>query len=127
LGTLSHDGYLTIIDCSKDMIISGGLNVYPKEIELEIDQIEGVKESAVFGLVDKDWGEVVVAVVVTEGGTNKSPVELSAERIITILQRYLANYKILKHIYFVDQLPRNTMGKLQKNILRDSFILNEMH
>ena len=98
------------------MIISGGLNVYPKEIESVINEIEGVIESAVIGLQDDDLGEKVVALVVS----NKTKV-LDGENIILSLKEGIAGFKVPKEIVFVDELPRNAMGKVQKNILRDNY------
>ncbi|MFT0851224.1 malonyl-CoA synthase [Achromobacter sp. F4_2707] len=110
------DDYLTIVGRSKDLIISGGYNVYPKEVELLIDALPGVNESAVIGVPDPDFGEAVVAVVVPkEGGT------LDADAMLTALKQDLANFKVPKRIHFVPELVRNTMGKVQKNALRDQY------
>ncbi len=117
MGSLSADGYLTIAGRSKDLIISGGYNVYPKEIELAIDEMPGVLESAVVGLPHPDFGEAVTAVVVPRQGA-KAPAEAE---IIAALKARLANFKVPKHVYFVDELPRNTMGKVQKKLLRERF------
>jgi malonyl-CoA/methylmalonyl-CoA synthetase len=116
MGTLSDDGYLTIVGRSKDLIITGGYNVYPKEIELAIDEMEGVKESAVVGVPHVDFGEAVTAVVVATGP--KRPTEAA---IIAALKGRLANFKVPKRVHFVDDLPRNAMGKVQKNVLRERF------
>lgn len=113
---IDKDGYVSIVGRAKDMIICGGLNVYPKEVELLIDQIPGIKESAVIGLPHADFGEVVGAVVVPEKG---SP--LAAEEIIEHLKPQIANFKMPKKVLFVDELPRNTMGKVQKNLLRKAY------
>ena len=110
-------GYIHIVGRAKDLIISGGFNVYPKEIELCIDQIEGVQESAVIGVPHPDFGEAVVAVVKRNGG---GP-EVTAEAIQATAKAELANFKVPKKVFFVDELPRNTMGKVQKNLLRDRF------
>ncbi|MCB1646268.1 MAG: AMP-binding protein [Pseudomonadales bacterium] len=110
------DGYISIVGRSKDMIITGGLNVYPKEIESVIDKLPGVVESAVIGLPHPDFGEAVTAVVVREAEASISEAE-----IITALKNKLANFKVAKQVYFVGELPRNTMGKVQKNILRDTY------
>ena len=115
-GFLDTDGYLTIVGRSKDMIISGGLNVYPKEIESLIDDLEGVGESAVIGLKDDDLGEKVVAIVVRE---EKS--EINEDDLIRALKSNIAGFKVPKKIFFVEELPRNTMGKVQKNVLRDNY------
>ncbi|WP_193371207.1 malonate--CoA ligase [Pelagibius marinus] len=117
LATIDARGYVQIVGRSKDLIISGGFNVYPKEIELCIDGIEGVDESAVIGLPHPDFGEAVVAVVKRQNG---GP-EVSAEAIQETAKAELANFKVPKKVFFVDELPRNTMGKVQKNTLRDRF------
>ena len=114
LAVLSDDGYVTIVGRSKDLVISGGFNVYPKEVEGEIDDIDGVLESAVFGVSHPDFGEAVVAAVVRVGGA-----EVSESDIKGALAGKLAKFKQPKHIAFMDALPRNTMGKVQKNVLRD--------
>jgi malonyl-CoA/methylmalonyl-CoA synthetase len=117
LGQFDQDGYLRIVGRAKDLIISGGLNVYPKEIELAIDELPGVRESAVIGLPHPDFGEGVTAVVVPEAG-----VTLTEEEILRTVQLNLAKFKQPKRVLFVDDLPRNTMGKVQKNLLRDMFV-----
>ena len=117
MGSLSGDGYLTIVGRSKDLIITGGYNVYPKEVELAIDEVEGVRESAVIGVPHADFGEAVTAVVVRKDG-NEQPDE---RVLIGALKGRLANFKVPKHVYFVDELPRNAMGKVQKNVLRERF------
>jgi malonyl-CoA/methylmalonyl-CoA synthetase len=118
LGSLSGDGYLTIAGRSKDLIISGGYNVYPKEIELAIDELPGVRESAVVGVPHPDFGEAVTAVVVARHGDAAAA---SEDDILAALRERLANFKVPKRVYFVDELPRNTMGKVQKNILRERY------
>lgn len=110
------DDYLSIVGRSKDLIISGGYNVYPKEIELVIDAMQGVLESAVIGVPHPDFGEAVMAVVVAREGH-----ELDDVAMIADLKTRLANYKIPKRICQVPELPRNAMGKVQKNILRERF------
>jgi malonyl-CoA/methylmalonyl-CoA synthetase len=115
LGTFDEDGYISIVGRDKDLIISGGFNVYPKEVELCIDGLDGVSESAVIGVPDADFGERVTAVVVPEAD------EPGEEAIITALRPLLAAYKLPKQVTFVDALPRNAMGKVQKNILRERF------
>lgn len=117
---IDADGYISIIGRANDMIISGGLNVYPKEVEMVINDIDAVKESAVIGVANADFGEQVVAVVVIEP-TNKSLNALSSEAIIDHCKRYLANYKIPKRIEFTEKLPRNAMSKVQKNVLRERY------
>lgn len=116
VATLDAEGYISIVGRNKDMIISGGLNVYPKEVEEAIDKLSGVAESAVIGLPHADFGEGVCAVIVGDKEVN-----ISAEEIISQLKGKLANFKIPKWVHFVDSLPRNTMGKVQKNILRDQY------
>lgn len=116
VATIDADGYVTIVGRAKDLIISGGFNVYPKEVEGEIDAMEGVLESAVIGLPHKDFGEGVTAVVVLEKGAS-----LDEATVIGALKQRLAAYKLPKRVFFVDELPRNTMGKVQKNVLRDTY------
>ena len=108
--------YLCIVGRNKDLIISGGYNVYPKEIELLIDDLPGVAESAVIGVPHADFGEAVVAVIVPEKGTL-----LKEAEVIGYVKSQLANYKVPKRVHFVDDLPRNTMGKVQKNVLREQY------
>lgn len=115
LGKLDERGYVHIVGRGKDLIISGGFNVYPKEVELEIDTIPGVLESAVFGVPHADFGEGVTAVVV------RSPGELSEAGVLSRLKERLAGYKCPKRVLFVNELPRNTMGKVQKNLLRERY------
>jgi malonyl-CoA/methylmalonyl-CoA synthetase len=114
LGTMDGDNYLSIVGRSKDLIISGGYNVYPKEIEIILDDVEGVYESAVIGVPHPDFGEGVLAVVVLTGDTSQNE-----NGIKNILQQKIVAFKRPKNIFFVDELPRNTMGKVLKNILRD--------
>lgn len=116
VGKCSVDGYITIVGRSKDLIISGGLNVYPKEIESVIDNLPGVLESAVIGIPDADFGEAVVAVIV-----RRDHADIDAASILVALKSELANFKIPKAIHFVDALPRNIMGKVQKNLLREQY------
>ncbi len=117
VGRFSADGYLSIVGRSRDLIITGGYNVYPKEIELIIDAMAGVVESAVIGLPHADFGESVTAVVVRRPGA-AGPKE---GEIIAALKSQLANYKVPKRVFFLEELPRNTMGKVQKNELRKQF------
>ncbi|MGZ5036028.1 MAG: malonate--CoA ligase [Usitatibacter sp.] len=117
MGSLSKDGYLSIAGRSKDLIITGGYNVYPKEIELALDELPGVRESAVIGIPHPDFGEAVTAVIVAKPG-EAAPTEAQA---IAALKAKLANFKVPKRVHFVDDLPRNAMGKVQKNVLRDRF------
>jgi malonyl-CoA/methylmalonyl-CoA synthetase len=116
MGSLSEDGYLTIAGRSKDLIISGGYNVYPKEIELALDELPDVQESAVVGVPHPDFGEAVTAVVVPRRGARANEPE-----IIAALKGKLANFKIPKRVFFVQELPRNAMGKVQKNVLREKY------
>ena len=116
LGRLGPDGYLTIVGRQKDLIITGGLNVYPKEVELALDDLPGVKESAVVGVPHPDFGEAVVAVVVPLPDAVPDLAVIDAA-----LRDRLARFKQPKHIEIVQDLPRNTMGKVQKNLLRDRF------
>ena len=116
--TIDADGYVSIVGRAKDMIISGGLNVYPKEIELVIDDMTGVKESAVIGVPHADFGEAVVAVIVPGVGCP------TAEEIIADCKTQLANFKVPKRVEVRDSLPRNAMGKVQKNLLREQYATN---
>ena len=108
--------YLCIVGRSKDLIISGGYNVYPKEIESFIDDMDGVEESAVIGIPHPDFGEAVMAVVVPKAGA-----KLDAQAMIATLKTQIANFKIPKRLEIVSDLPRNAMGKVQKNILRQQY------
>ncbi len=116
LGVFSDDGYLSIVGRSKDMIISGGLNVYPKEIEAVIDALPAVAESAVIGVPHPDFGEAVTAVVVPAPGQTPDPAAVQAA-----VKAELAGFKVPKAVHLVPDLPRNTMGKVQKNLLRQQF------
>jgi malonyl-CoA/methylmalonyl-CoA synthetase len=115
LGRIDDKGYVSIVGRGKDLIITGGFNVYPKEVESEIDSIEGVVESAVVGLPHPDFGEGVTAVVV------RSRDDVIERDIIRALASRLARFKLPKHVIFVDDLPRNAMGKVQKSILRHTY------
>ena len=117
LGTIGEDGYVSLVGRSKDLIISGGHNIYPKEIELLMDRIDGVFESALIGVPHPDLGEAVVAVIVTESG-----ISLNHDSITDLLQNRIARFKHPKQIIFIDELPRNAMGKVQKNVLRESYL-----
>ncbi len=110
-----ENGYVTIVGRDKDLIISGGLNIYPKEVEALIDELDGVIESAVIGAAHEDFGEGVVAVLVTADET------LSQEKIIEYLKDKIAKFKQPKAIFFVSSLPRNSMGKVQKTDLRKTY------
>ncbi|GAC1416162.1 MAG: malonyl-CoA synthase [Burkholderiaceae bacterium] len=116
VGSFDAQGYLSIVGRSKDLIISGGFNVYPKEIELVLDDMAQVVESAVIGVPHVDFGEAVTAVVV-----RAMDAVLSEAAMIDDLKRRMASFKVPKRIYFVDHLPRNAMGKVQKNLLRERF------
>ncbi len=116
MAIMDESGRISIVGRSKDLIISGGFNVYPKEIEGEIDDIPGVMESAVIGLPHPDFGEGVAAVVVPDGSKGLTEMD-----VITPLQQRLAKFKQPKRVYLVDELPRNTMGKVQKAQLRDTY------
>ncbi len=116
VGTFAADGYVSIVGRAKDLIISGGYNVYPKEIELALDALPGVMESAVIGIPHPDFGEAVTAIVVARNDARLDPAALIAE-----LKKNFANYKVPKRIVLVDDLPRNAMGKVQKALLRERF------
>ena len=116
LGRIDEDGYVHIVGRGKDLIISGGYNIYPKEIELLIDDLPGVVESAVIGVPHKDFGEAVVAVIVAQNG-----VVISAQDISNSIKDDLARFKQPKRIEFAEILPRNAMGKVQKNVLREAY------
>jgi malonyl-CoA/methylmalonyl-CoA synthetase len=116
LGMIDDRGYVTIVGREKDMIISGGLNVYPSEVESEINAMPGVIESAVIGVPDPDFGEAVIAVVVRAAGGG-----IDEQTLTRTLKGRLAGYKLPKQVVFVDELPRNTMGKVQKALLREQF------
>jgi malonyl-CoA/methylmalonyl-CoA synthetase len=116
VGVFDEAGYLSIIGRAKDLIISGGYNVYPKEIELVLDALPGVLESAVIGVPHPDFGEAVIAVLVLHEGA-----QLSEQDVVAKMKVQLANYKIPKRVHLVAELPRNAMGKVQKNILREEF------
>lgn len=112
----SPAGYVHIVGRGKDLVISGGYNIYPKEVETEIDQLPGVFESAVIGVAHPDFGEGVTAAVVMKPGAS-----LTEAEVLAALNDRLARYKQPKRVIFVDDLPRNTMGKVQKNILRQTY------
>ena len=114
VGKVDERGYVTIVGRSKDLVISGGYNVYPAEVEGVINEMPGVAESAVIGVPHPDFGEAVVAVVVPHAGAT-----LDGAGIITALKQRIANFKVPKQLFVVQELPRNTMGKVQKNLLRE--------
>ncbi|WP_412774744.1 malonate--CoA ligase [Nitrobacter sp.] len=115
IGKMDEKNYVHILGRGADLVISGGLNVYPKEVESEIDALPGVVESAVIGVPHPDLGEGVTAVVV-----RGKDAEISEARVLDALKDRLAKFKIPKRVIFIDELPRNAMGKVQKNVLRDS-------
>ena len=115
MGIQDTEGRVTIVGRAKDLVISGGFNVYPKEVESVIDDLPGVQECAVIGVPHADFGEAVVAVVVPEGQ------EISLEFVKSELADKLAKFKQPKALVNVSELPRNTMGKVQKNLLRDQY------
>jgi malonyl-CoA/methylmalonyl-CoA synthetase len=116
IGELLPNGYLRIVGRAKDLIITGGLNVYPREIEEKIDALAGVVESAVVGVRDPDFGEAVTAVVVVDSGHT-----LTEGDVIAMLKAQIASFKVPKRVHFVAELPRNAMGKVQKNKLRQEY------
>jgi malonyl-CoA/methylmalonyl-CoA synthetase len=117
LGRFDADGYLMIVGRSKDLIISGGFNVYPAEVEGYINEMAGVAESAVVGVPHADFGEAVIAIVVPKAGA-----QLEVEAIISELKGRIANFKVPKKVFMAPELPRNTMGKVQKNLLREQHL-----
>lgn len=116
LGKIDGKGYVHILGRGKDLVISGGFNVYPKEIESEIDAMPGVIESAVIGVPHADFGEAVTAVLVCNKGA-----DVTEAAVLKALDGRLAKFKMPKRVFVVDELPRNTMGKVQKNVLRDTY------
>jgi malonyl-CoA/methylmalonyl-CoA synthetase len=116
VGRIDGDGYVHIVGRAKDLVISGGYNVYPKEVETELDTLPGVLESAVFGVPHPDFGEGVTAAVVAKAGA-----VLAEQEIIDSVKLRLARYKVPKRVFVLEELPRNAMGKVQKNSLRETF------
>ncbi|HET7863865.1 MAG TPA: malonyl-CoA synthase, partial [Burkholderiaceae bacterium] len=114
VGRVAANGYLTLIGRSKDLIISGGFNVYPAEIEGFLNEMPEIAESAVVGVPHPDFGECVIAFVVPQGGAS-----IDEEALIATLKRQIANFKVPKRVFTVDELPRNAMGKVQKGLLRE--------
>jgi malonyl-CoA/methylmalonyl-CoA synthetase len=119
MGQRDRDGYISIVGRSKDLVITGGLNVYPKEIEELIDALPGVAESAVIGVPHPDFGEAVTAVVVRQ--TSAAGEALRESDIVAALKDRVAGFKVPKQVFVVDDLPRNAMGKVQKNVLRQRY------
>ena len=116
LGRIDQDGYVQIVGRNKDLIISGGYNIYPKEIELVLDDQPGVLESAVIGVPHPDFGETVLGVIVPENGVTPD-----VESIEKAVSQSLARFKHPRKLVMLEELPRNTMGKVQKNILREQY------
>lgn len=115
LGAFDSDGYLELVGRSKDLVISGGLNVYPRDVEAVLEALSGVRESAVFGIPDQDLGERLVAVVVADEG-----VDLDPDAVRAASRASLAGYQVPQRIVLVEALPRNAMGKVEKTVLRDA-------
>ena len=116
IGVMDDAGYVWVTDRFADMVVSGGVNIYPAEIEGYINDMPGVAESALVGVPHPDFGEVGVAVVIAKPGT-----QLDGEQIVGALKSQLANFKIPKRCFVATELPRNTMGKVQKKLLRDQY------
>lgn len=116
LGQFDADGYLSIVGREKDLVISGGYNIYPKEIEMALEELPGVAEAAAFGVPHADFGEALMAAVVTRPGA-----ALTEEAVIAHVKGKLANFKVPKRVFFTPELPRNTMGKVLKNELRSAY------
>jgi long-chain acyl-CoA synthetase len=114
LGRLDEDGYLYVVDRKKDVIITGGYNVYPTEVENIISTLKAVQEVAVVGVPDERWGESVKAMVVVRPGH-----ELDAEEILAVCRENLADYKKPRSVEFVDELPKTGSGKIMRRLLRD--------
>jgi malonyl-CoA/methylmalonyl-CoA synthetase len=116
MAKMDEHGRIQIVGREKDLVISGGLNIYPKEIEEAIDALDGVSETAIIGVPHADLGEGLVAVICPKAGF-----EIKPEAMITTLKSRLAGFKVPRKIFTVDRLPRNAMGKVQKNVLREQF------
>lgn len=114
LSRIEPNGYVSIVGRSKDLIISGGLNVYPKEIETALLELDGISDAAVFGIPHTDFGEAVMAAVIADTGKTEADIKGA-------LKGSLANFKMPKKVLFLDEIPRNTMGKVQKNKLRETY------
>jgi malonyl-CoA/methylmalonyl-CoA synthetase len=116
LGKIDSRGYVSIVGRDKDLVITGGFNVYPIEVETEIDALPGVIESAVVGVPHPDFGEGVTALIVARKGA-----EIGERQVIAALEARLAKFKLPKRVFFVDELPRNAMGKVQKAAIRATY------
>jgi acyl-CoA synthetase (AMP-forming)/AMP-acid ligase II len=116
MGRRDEEGYVAIVDRKKDMILTGGENVYSREVEEILYTVPGVAEAAVVGLPDPHWGENVCAVIVAKPGAS-----VTAQLVIEVCRENLAGYKKPKRVEFVDELPRNASGKILKRDLRDRF------
>ena len=114
VGKVDVNGYTTIVGRSKDLIITGGYNVYPAEVESTLNELPGVAESAVIGVPHADFGEAVVAVVVLKAGA-----QIDGAALAAVLKSRIANFKVPKKVVVVTELPRNAMGKVQKKLLRE--------
>jgi malonyl-CoA/methylmalonyl-CoA synthetase len=116
LGRFDAEGYLSIVGREKDLVISGGYNIYPKEIEMLLDELPGVAESAAFGVPHTDLGEALTVAIVPKPGAS-----LTENAVIGHVRRRLANFKVPKRVIFVTELPRNAMGKVLKGELRSAY------
>jgi len=116
MGVIDELGYLSIVGRARDLIITGGLNVYPAEVEAALDNIDNITDSAVIGVPHRDFGEGIVAIVATKPGAGTGEQE-----ILEILSSRLAKFKQPKKFFFVDELPRNAMGKIEKGKLREAY------
>jgi malonyl-CoA/methylmalonyl-CoA synthetase len=116
ISIMDEQGRISIVGRAKDLIITGGFNVYPKEIESQLDELPGIKESAVIGVPHPDFGEGVTAIIVPDNS-----IKLSEQAVCAALQDKLARFKQPKRVFIIDELPRNTMGKVQKNLLRETY------
>jgi malonyl-CoA/methylmalonyl-CoA synthetase len=117
LATLEADGRIAIVGRKKDLIISGGYNVYPQEIENALGHIDGIQDSAVIGVPHPDFGEAVIAIIERKFDS----VKLTSDSVIAHLTREIARYKLPKLVFIADKLPRNALGKVQKNELRKTY------
>ena len=116
MATMDNNGRISIVGRAKDLVISGGYNVYPKEVENVIDEMDGVKESAVIGVPHPDFGEGVTAIIIKERNSS-----ITEDDIVEFLKEKIARFKQPNKFFFLDELPRNTMGKVQKKALRDTY------